>query len=222
MKLVIFDFCETLVRFQTADAFVHFVMQKLNKKESKFLRLLGAFLFKIKVIALINTFFPAFNPSKRLTLWQLRGVSETEMERCAQEFEQTQIRSQLIPELMEQLRLHQAAGDHIIIISGGYEPYLNYFAQQEGISVVMGTKMKANKGKLTGTFDGADCLKDEKVIRLNDWLLKQKTNYSSSVVYSDSATDMPLFVWVDEPVVVSNKKSQAWAQKLQFKEIIHQ
>jgi len=222
MKLVIFDFCETLVRFQTADAFVHFVMQKLNIKENKFLRMLGSILFKMKVIALINTFFPAFNPSKRLTLWQLRGVSTTDIENCAKEFEQTEIRSQLIPELMEQLRIHQAAGDHIIIISGGYEPYLNYFAQKEGISIVMGTKMKARNRKLSGTFDGADCLKGEKVVRLNDWLLKQKANYCSSVVYSDSATDMPLFDWVEEPVVVSNKKSQAWAQKLQFKEIIHQ
>jgi HAD superfamily hydrolase (TIGR01490 family) len=184
--------------------------------------LLGDFLFKLKFIALINTFFPAFNPSKRLTLWQLRGVAVTDMENCAKEFEQTQIRSQLIPELMEQLRIHRAAGDQIIIISGGYEPYLNYFAEKEGISVVMGTKMKARNGKLLGTFDGADCLKDEKVFRLNDWLLKQKANYRSSVVYSDSATDMPLFDWVDEPVVVSNKKSQGWAQKLQFKEIIHQ
>jgi HAD superfamily hydrolase (TIGR01490 family) len=221
MKLVIFDFCETLVNFQTADVFVDYVLQQSGRGKSKVMRMLSSVLYRLRLIAVANKFFPGLNLSKRLHLYQLRGLSTQEMQLWSQNFVAEKIRPNLIPELMQKLKEHQKAGDFIVLISGGYEDYLNEFAQQENITAVMGTKIERKNNRLTGFFDGADCLREEKVNRLKDWLSNQNQLFESSVLYSDSMTDMPLFEWVNQPIVVSKNKSQTWAKQHNFTEIIH-
>ncbi|MFN8275506.1 MAG: HAD-IB family hydrolase [Flavobacteriaceae bacterium] len=221
MKLVIFDFCETLVNFQTADVFVDYVLEQSGRGKSKITKILISVMYRLRLIALANKIFPGLNLSKRIHLYQLRGIPTQQMQLWSQNYVSEKIRPNLIPELVQKLREHQQAGDFVLLISGGYEDYLLEFAQQENIPVVMGTRIERKNNRLTGFFDGPDCLQQEKVNRLKDWLSNQNQLFGSSVLYSDSMTDMPLFEWVNHPVVVSKNKSQAWAQQHNFTEIIH-
>lgn len=221
MKLVIFDFCETLVNFQTADCFVEYILHQSGRGKRKYNKILTAVLYRLRVIALTNKLFPGLNLSKRMCLYQLQGLPNHEMDSWSKAFVNEKIRPNLIPELMIKLKEHQQVDDYIVLISGGYEDYLNVFAQQENIPVVMGTRIQIKNNRLTGYFDGADCLHTEKVNRLNEWLSTRNNHFESTVVYSDSITDMPLFKWVDDPIVVSKNKSQLWSQEYKFGEIIH-
>lgn len=222
MKLVIFDFCETLVNFQTADSFVDFVLNRSKRGRSRINKTVLSILYRMRLIALANKIFPDLNLSKRLCLYQLRGLSTHEMDSWSKAFVAEKIYPNLIPELMEKLNNHQESVDYIVLISGGYEDYLNVFAQQENIPVVMGTRIQRKNNCMTGFFEGADCLRKEKVNRLNEWLSTQNNHFESLVLYSDSITDMPLFKLVDHPIVVSKHRSQAWAKHHDFKEIIHE
>jgi HAD superfamily hydrolase (TIGR01490 family) len=221
MKLVIFDFCETLVNFQTADCFVEYILHQSGRGKIKFNKKLTAVLYRLRIIALANKLFPGLNLSKRMCLYQLQGLPTHEMDSWSKSFVNEKIRPNLIPELMLKLKEHKQVGDYIVLISGGYEDYLTVFAQQENIPGVMGTRIQRKNNRLTGYFDGADCLHTEKVNRLNEWLSTRNNHFESTVVYSDSITDMPLFKWVDVPIVVSKNRSQLWSQEYKFSEIIY-
>jgi hypothetical protein len=77
-NLVIFDFCETIANFQTADAFVEFVLTKKPKSWRNFYyEKIISYLKKNYIIAICHKFFPKKNIEKRLNrlreffLWEI-------------------------------------------------------------------------------------------------------------------------------------------------------
>ena len=72
-NLVIFDFCETIANFQTADAFVEFVLTKKPKSWRNFYyEKIISYLKKNYIIAICHKFFPKKNIEKRLRLFALK------------------------------------------------------------------------------------------------------------------------------------------------------
>jgi phosphoserine phosphatase len=108
-----------------------------------------------------------------------------------------------------------------VIASGGYLPYIKVFSQKHKIKHSFATQIDIKDKKITGQFNGKDCLYNQKVILIEEFLNANPIKYASSVAYSDSITDLPLLQWADEGVVVSKHKSQDWAAKNNLKEIIH-
>ena len=52
-KLALFDFCETIIQFQTADGFIDFIRDKTNSRLMKRLELVRIFLAKIKFFGVL-------------------------------------------------------------------------------------------------------------------------------------------------------------------------
>ena len=221
MQLVIFDFCETLVSFQSADSFVDYIIEKEKYRKYKWIHYLDKILSKFRVLAVVNKLFPELNPSKRLKLLQIKGISNGKISKYALAFYKEKVMDNLIPTLYEQLQLHLSNNDHVLIISGGYAPYLKIFAEQHQAKGYFATEMADDGKKLTGLFLGKDCLYGQKVVLLEKYLNAHHLVYSKSIVYSDSSSDLPLLEWADEGIVVSKNKSQSWAQRHKLKEIIH-
>ena len=140
----------------------------------------------------------------------------------ATEFYQTEINSNMISPLYELLLKHREQNDYIIIISGGYAPYIKLFTEEHKLNEYFATEIEVANQKLTGFFSGKDCLYDQKVVLLNQFLKENNIQYTSSIAYSDSSSDLPLLQWADEGVVISKNKSQAWASQYGFQEIIHE
>ena len=222
MNLIVFDFCETLVHFQTADRFVDFIIEKEKYRKYRWIGFLARLLYRLRIIILVNKLLPKFNPMKRLKLMQLRGITETRMNVLATEFYQTEINSNMISPLYELLLKHREQNDYIIIISGGYAPYIKLFTEEHKLNEYFATEIEVANQKLTGFFSGKDCLYDQKVVLLNQFLKENNIQYTSSIAYSDSSSDLPLLQWADEGVVISKNKSQAWASQYGFQEIIHE
>jgi HAD superfamily hydrolase (TIGR01490 family) len=222
MKLVVFDFCETLVRFQTADRFVDYIIEKENYRKYQWIDLVRKILFRTRVLAVVSKFFPNLNPSKRLKLLQLRGLDEVKLINFAKEFTNELVRNNLIQPLYDLMKEHLNQNDYVVIVSGGYEPYIKVFAEQEGVNYFFATEMELYKNKLTGHFAGKDCLQEQKVILLEDFFKKNDLQFSNSIAYSDNSSDLPLLKWANTGVVVSKNKSQNWAKENNLSEIVHE
>lgn len=221
MNLVVFDFCETLVHFQTADRFVDFVIEKEKYRKYQWLRFLTRVLSRLRVIALFNKFSPELNLSKRLKLFQIRGIENSRIDALAKDFYEQELMTHLITPLYELLQHHKNQNDYVMIISGGYAPYLKVFLEQHNLKKHFATEIEMSNGKVTGFFDGKDCLYEQKVVLLNKFISENSISFSKSIAYSDSISDLPLLQWADEGVVVSKNKSQTWSKAYGFQEIIH-
>jgi HAD superfamily hydrolase (TIGR01490 family) len=219
-KLVIFDFCETLVDFQTADKFIDYVNDIGKNNRYKSLNTLTYILQKLRILALFNKFSPKFNLSKRLKLFQIKGVSKNVIDGLAIRFCDELLMNNLIEPLYNLLLEHSLKNDHILIVSGGYSPYIKYFALKFNIQYSIATEIEYENGLATGRIFGKDCLYDEKLVLIEDYIKNNNIIYDESVVYSDSITDLPIFHWADKAYVVSKGNSQKWASKYGFNEII--
>lgn len=219
-NLVVFDFCDTITNFQTADAFIKYVNQKHPSFFNKFVFSMSAFLVKLRFFALLNKLFPKRNHVKRFHLWSLKGQKRSTIESCAQEFFQQRIMPNYHKKLITELRTCVNNGDIVVVSSGGYNVYLQLFCAQENISFLNCTKIAFSGDTCTGGFDGPDCMFEQKVVEIEDLIQKHNWRFNEKVVYSDSITDMPLFLWADQAYVVSKIKAQPWAAAGKFHEII--
>jgi len=219
-KLVVFDFCDTITNFQTADGFIKFVHQSNPKGfGNRFVKLVKT-LIKLRFFVLFNKLFPKKNVIKRCNLWSLRGLKKEQLEAQAKHFFESKIATNYQESILIKLREHVQNQDIVVISSGGYDLYLKYFCQKENIPFLHCTKIAFNKNTCRGRIDGEDCMFEQKVVEIEKLISENQLSYSQKVVYSDSITDMPLFLWADEAYVVSQNKSQDWVSKTSFHEII--
>ena len=217
-KVALFDFCETIVNFQTADAYIDYVREKLNDGRMLRLERMQCFMRAIKAIQIIEKLTRyRFSINKRIKLWQLRGHNLSELQVLAKEYYNERIRPNFIPEMIEKLLELKVQGYSIFLVSGGYDIYLRYFAEENDLSGVISTKVGFKGDVCTGKFDGIDCLGDGKTILLDQYFSSKP---AFCVAFSDSKSDLPFLEWVDEGYVISRNKHQEWSTKNKLKEII--
>ncbi len=207
MNLAIFDFCETLVNFQTADRFCRFVLEK--KSKTRIIKL-DSYFSRFKIYALFAK-LGVKNAQKRVLLSGFRGIEVSEMHQMALIFLKDIIEPRLNVNVYALFKNHLANGDYVVINSGGYEPYLKIFAEQHLVKKLYATKLETKGHQCTGKIDGTDCLGMEKVLRMqNDGVLNQ--SYNDVFVYSDSITDMPIFnLATKKYAVISKAQIPQWA-----------
>ena len=217
IKAALFDFCETIADFQTADAYVDFV-QKHSVPSHRFIRSLYVFLNKARVMGVLRRIFPKRSLGKKMVLLQMKGRSYSEMDALASRYYEERIKPHFIKETIEELRARKKEGFAIYLVSGGYDIYLKYFASEFGVDGVLSTRIGFENGVCTGKMDGPDCMHGAKL----DYIKKSlpEIDRASSFAYSDSATDLPLLSYVGNPVAVSAGHSQKWAEKLGCRQIV--
>lgn len=215
MNLAIFDFCETLVNFQTADRFCRFTLERNSKK--RYLKI-DYFLNQLKIYSLLSK-MGVKNFQKRFLLLGLKNMSAAEIQNMSIAFLKEEIEPKLNQNVFGLFKQHIKQGDFVVINSGGYEPYIKSFSEKHLVHKYYATKLGYANSRLSGKILGADCLGIEKVIRMeNDGVLKQ--HFNEVFVYSDSVTDMPIFNLASKKyAIVSSNETPQWT-KNNF-EIIH-
>ena len=215
-RLVIFDFCGTLIRFQTADRYVRFCVERLKANKSVQRRnALIRLMDKLRIFKLYNLLFPGNNWRKRMVLSELKGVEYVVCDRLAHEYFTEELLPGIVAPLAEKLQEHLSQGDRVCILSGGYDIYIKYFAEYFGVKEVISSKISFVEGVCTGEMAGADCMRGNKLDYIRPLLQGSKT-----ICYTDSQSDIPLLEAVDTPVVVSRSKPQQWATQRNYNQII--
>lgn len=219
-RFVYFDFCETLVSFQTADAFVDFVRVRSASWRMNFLENCYLLLRKFQLFRIAYKLFPTGSIEKRFKLFQLKGININVLDKLAGEYYEQVIKKKFVHILLDKLKEHIRLGDRVELVSGGYSIYLKYFCSEFGIQKLHSSIIDFDKaGNCTGRISGLDCLYKNKVVILKNCKDLDSVE-NKSIAYTDSITDLPLLNWVNVGVVVSKGKSQDWARKLGFEQII--
>ncbi|MBE0652769.1 MAG: haloacid dehalogenase-like hydrolase, partial [Bacteroidales bacterium] len=196
-KIAVFDFCETLVTFQTADAFVDYVRQKNGTFYMKFLEFIFQVLKRIKIFTLFNKFFPGLTFSKKLKLFQLKGIPCLALDGMAQSYYLEIIRPNFIHIVLEEMKMLIQKGFEACIISAGYSIYLKYFTREYGIKHLIASEIACDikKEHCLGRLSGKDCYGSEKISRLERYFKGTEINTKESIAYSDSISDLPLLLY---------------------------
>lgn len=222
-KVALFDFCETLANFQTADRYVSFVRSRMNCGQMRRKGALYRWCRKFRLIDIASVFLPHSSISKRFILYSLRGVQFDVLDKFAEEYYLTQIRTNLIKESVAELKQMQEAGYRIMLLSGGYDIYLKYFAEEFGVSDIVSTSIGFRNGVCTGFFNGKDCLGKNKIAMLEQYCKRVgiEIDRRISFAYTDSRTDLPMLGYVGNAVVVRRRDVPRWYQENGcYKEIV--
>ena len=215
-KIAFFDFCETLVPFQSADRYIHYVCQHYGNTLVRVRYTFWRLADKIHFIRFVKKIAHITIDNKIWMLHLCKGLSFDTMQLAAEEFYEKEIVPNLIHETTDRLHELQKEGWRIVLISGGYDIYLRMFAKEQGISIndVICSKLQFKRGVFTGKMEGIDCMGENKIELLEQHFDRIKIE---SQVYTDSITDMPLLQWVDKGIVVRRKH---WAEANNFEQII--
>jgi HAD superfamily hydrolase (TIGR01490 family) len=216
-KVAFFDFCETIVDFQTADAYVDFVRENHGTKRMRLLENIQRLLIKTYAIRIIQKIFRKSSVNKQIKAYQLKGLREVDLNMWANDYYQQRIRPHFIPVIIEKLKYLQSRGYKVGVVSGGYGIYLKYFASEFHLDFVLSSDLDFVNGICTGRWRGDDCLNQNKLAYI-DRFFNGEVPYS--IAFSDSQTDVPLLSFSSEGVVVSRNKHQSWIDKYNYKEII--
>lgn len=208
-RLVIFDFCDTLASFQTADQFCKYVLRKELRHTVLMLDWFLSRFYCYKLTAKLG--YKGFS-QKAFLLKGLQGLTRHELELYGKQFVQERIENQLNNVVKQRFSDHIAQGDVVVINSGGYEVYLLHFSNQFNVNYTFSTKFVYVNNVFTGEIDGKDCLGQEKVQRMIESKILD-IDYSDICVYSDSITDMPIFNLATKKVaIVKQNALPEWCQ----------
>lgn len=215
-KLAIFDFCGTLISFQTADRYVKFCVERLNDNNVvQRRRRLVQMMDKLRVFKIYNLIHSGNNWRKRIILWQLKGVKYEVCDKLAKAYFEEELLPNVVQPLVDLLKKHIAEHDKVCILSGGYDIYIKYFAQYFGVKETISSKIAFQDGVCLGKMEGADCMRKNKI----DYI-RPIMDGTPTICYTDSQSDIPLLEMVDEQVVVSKNAPQLWATQRNYKQII--
>jgi phosphatidylglycerophosphatase C len=212
-EVIIFDFCETLVPFQTGDEF----LKRL---------IIGHASYKNKITALIITnkivkkMLSILNPDKKIRdylLPKIKKIKKDKVNSEARKYAKTVLIPSINIEIEKILENYKINEKKILIVSAGYEEYLRCVFEDQSEIEIIGTKLEYENGFTTGKISGEVCFGEEKVNRIkNDFNFE--IDKENSAVYSDCMSDFPMFSLVSKKkwlVKLPKNKNQ----KIEIKEI---
>lgn len=203
--IALFDFCDTLVDGQSINLFLDY----LYKKESNWFTKA-----QLKIRKLFSS-APKDNDlslaHKNYLFAPLRGKDKKLIESIAFEFNnEILLRNEHIS-IVEKLQWHQKCGHTVVIASGGFDTYLQYYAKSYAIDYIVSTELIFSEGKFTGI--GEECLGDKKINSLKSILVWEEYDWENSYSYTDSKSDVPLLSLVGNAFVIYNKQDIRWKKE---------
>lgn len=207
-KIALFDFCGTIVNFQSGNPYIFYILNELNSPVLNLKNTLRK--LKLKIIRKFNKNFL----DKNDILYLLKGLDYTDLDRFALEYYIKEVRPRFYSKIIDKIQSLKEEGYKIYVISAGYEIYLKYFVQEFGLDGVIATKIDFDKNdKCLGVFKGKDCINDEKPVLINKYLSNQIKNSSKILGFTDSSTDIPMLRMCTDKYVVANCKED-WMKEL--------
>lgn len=184
MKLVVFDFCETIVKVQSHDLFVKYYL----KHEKKYIKFLKFLLLKTIFAKILIKLF-SIN-SKKIILSFLQNESRLKIITYSKKFSK-HLSKKANKEVIEILKSHaQNNMNKCLIISAGLTINIEDFLDELNIKnvTILANDLEYKNNKFTGKYLEPDCYGDKKVSRF----YKLYPNETIDYFYTDCHSDKPL------------------------------
>ena len=135
---------------------------------------------------------------------RLKGAEEAEA--AHRRFMHEVILPAVKPSAVALVKQHQAAGDHVMIVTATNEFVTRPIATAFGVSELIAVELaRDSQAWITGDIAGTPSFKEGKVTRLAQWLAARNLNWSDVHItfYSDSINDLPLLEMAQTPVATN-------------------
>ena len=185
------------------DSFRYFLKQEylLNFRHWHYLPTIFIFgiLRKIRVISLQNF--------KEKAFISLRGKDKKSIEEIGKDFFKKDLKNRIRDKAIEKVKYHKSNNELVFILSASPDIYIYPIAQFLECTDYQCSTLSYERNRFVGTFDGRDCLGDEKLKRMKQLSEIYSIDLSSSFAYSDNESDLPILEAVGNPIPItpSNK-----------------
>lgn len=207
-RVLLLDFCGTVVPFQSADRFVRFVHANGHRRSIENVRYFNyRVLAKLGLISLREKISHK-RLNKRKVLHVIKGRTKQEIDALSNRYYSEVIKPQINHETIEIMKTYRDDGYEIILLSAAYDSYLKYFAREYDISIILSTELHYDKkDRIDGRFANADCAANNKVTAFKNYLIDNNFEKPSRIVsITDSESDRPVMDISDEVYFVNKDK----------------
>ncbi len=209
-NLLILDFCNTCVDFETADEFVFFVMRE-KKEEKKLLKAQKKVKFFNRTrISRIYYWLTKKSLSKKIYANLLKGYNEMEINHLGKLYYEEKLKPHFISPTFNILNSYQRSGYMVCLLSGAYLNYLQYFAKDYDIDIVIPTILGVKNGHMSGKIS-EDRMGERKVKALLETV--KLSHFQNIVCVSDGKSDIPVFKLAQKQIVIA-KSHRDWLDQL--------
>ena len=132
---------------------------------------------------------------QKLMLATLKNKTTAEMDDWTNRWLAHDFPGQLQDWTMARLAEHQHAGHCCVMVSASPDIYLKRVAQQLGFDALLCTEMAVVDGRLTGEMNMPNCHGEQKVARLQAWMLERfglGSGAQLAYAYGDTSGDKPM------------------------------
>ena len=113
----------------------------------------------------------------------------------------------LKPVALDLVRQHQAAGDHVLIVTATNEFVTRPIADAFGVAELIAVELERDPqtGWINGNIQGVPSAREGKVTRVEQWFARHSLGWQDveTTFYTDSINDLALMEKVDHPVATN-------------------
>jgi phosphatidylglycerophosphatase C len=160
MNLALFDFDGTITDRETLPAFVRFAVPPARLR-------VWSSLLAPWVIGYRLGWVSGVSIRDKIARAGFRGMSEADYRAAGERFARDALPLVLRPEAMARIDWHRARGDTVVVVSGGFDVYLDPWCRRHGLDVIC-SALEVVDGALTGRYAGAQCVGEEKARRVRE------------------------------------------------------
>lgn len=181
MELALFDFDHTIT---TQDSYSRFLRRVATPEQrARAWWTLGPWLaaYRLRLIS-------AARLRARVTALVFDGRHADDISVLAASYARDALPDMLRPEMLEQIRWHQANGHTVAIVSASLDLYLRPWCDTFGLQLIC-NQLESREGRLTGRYAGGDCGAHKA------WHIRQRfalSRYARIHAYGDSREDKPM------------------------------
>lgn len=225
-SIAIYDFCQTLVDFETADQFVHFIRMKKTTRRINNIEQIRKILLKTKVLAILGKIMHGLDKSyflnKHILLYELKGMTRSEIEGWAEQYYREIIKKHFIKQTIELLKAQKKEGYIIVIISASYEPFLRLFKEEYNVDYLLTNEFVYDEDdRFIGKLKEKDCVGRNKVKRLKKQFPDfAKEKFENCEAYGDSVSDIPILKIAKKGYVITHNVKKQWTKENGLEELV--
>jgi HAD superfamily hydrolase (TIGR01490 family) len=130
------------------------------------------------------------------------GESADAIRRIGHEYASGVLPGRVRPEALERIEWHRSRGDHVVVVSGSLDVYLQPWCAARGLDCIC-TTLEERGGTLTGKYVDGDCSGAEKARRVRQRY--DLARYDLVYAYGDSGEDREL-------LEIAHRRSYRWTE----------
>ena len=188
MNLALFDFDGTITTRETFPDFMRFAVTPRRLA-------LGTLVLAPLIAGYRLGVVPGTRVRASIVDFGFRGVAQSAVEHAGEAFARDVLPSLLRPGALRRIDWHQARGDTVVVVSGGFDVYLSHWCRQHGLALIC-SSLESVDGVLTGRYRDAQCVGAEKCRRVRE--AYDVDGFPVVYAYGDTPEDDDMLAMADE------------------------